>query len=461
MLQQFPNAKSFRSHCFVDSTPIAQEMFKRGLRYDSNLCLYLQPDLTPLRHSLGLVRFPVFWEDDAHWINTNGDWNFDRYLTAFLSPGLKVLNLHPFFVAANIPHQEYYMEVKKHIGTLNAETIGKVRYKGEGTRTFLCRLLDALSFRQERFYTLDELYKMFPLTEFETPKEESAGRVTPITDDDYQKYWRMSNEDKQDFIKQLFEQRNAKDIYATSRDYNVRELEINAIKKSLSAKGSILDLGCGNGYTLIAIAENFKDWPMLGVDFAENLIKGANEIRDERKTRLQSFPEFVCADAIAYIKNCKENSADYIITERFLQNMPSVAVQKELMHEMYRVLAPGGRLLLCEGSDDGFEALNNMRAAVGLARIPATSSDNLSAIRFKDKEIEDFAQREAGFKLQNQLGFSIYFIITRVLHPLMVAPQSPRFDAKVNDLAMQIQQHGPYHAGFGSNTLWVFEKEAN
>ena len=144
-----PNAETFRSHCFFDHTRIGWEMYRRGVRYDSNLCLYLQPHLVPLRHGTGLVRFPVFWEDDIHWEIAKGDWDLDKLLPAFLSPGLKILNFHPFFVAANIPNAEYYRRVKDHIRTLSAETIAEVRYQGRGTRSFLIDLLDRLTARGE------------------------------------------------------------------------------------------------------------------------------------------------------------------------------------------------------------------------------------------------------------------------------------------------------------------------
>src|SRR5438094_1261651 len=44
----YPEAKTFRSHGFVDGSAISAEMVRRGVRYDSNLCLYLQPNLAPL-----------------------------------------------------------------------------------------------------------------------------------------------------------------------------------------------------------------------------------------------------------------------------------------------------------------------------------------------------------------------------------------------------------------------------
>ena len=47
------------------------------------------------------------------------------------------------------------------------------------------------------------------------------------------KYWQMSDADKQDFLKTSYQQRNATDKYATSRDFHARELEIQAIKKGI------------------------------------------------------------------------------------------------------------------------------------------------------------------------------------------------------------------------------------
>jgi hypothetical protein len=169
MTREFPGARAFRSHCYIDGAHITQEMARRGFRYDSNLCVYLQPNLMPLRHASGLVRFPVFWEDDVHWLHTNGDWELSKVLPAFFSPGLKVLNFHPFFVAANIPNQEYYASVKAHIKTLDAEHIDQVRCNREGTRTFLIRLLQELAMRRQRFYTLAELYHLLPIAKFLTP----------------------------------------------------------------------------------------------------------------------------------------------------------------------------------------------------------------------------------------------------------------------------------------------------
>jgi hypothetical protein len=156
----FPRARAFRSHCFVDSTHIARQMVARGIAYDSNLCLYLQPELVPLRHVTGLVRFPVFWEDDCHWDLTGGDWDIDRYVDRFLTPGLKIINVHPFPFAANVTSSEHYLRAKPHITTLSAADVDAVRHPGAGTRTFVTALIEALADRRAHFHTLKEIYTM-------------------------------------------------------------------------------------------------------------------------------------------------------------------------------------------------------------------------------------------------------------------------------------------------------------
>ena len=457
MCRAFPEARTFRSHAFFEHTGVARELHRRGYLYDSNLCLYLQPALAPLRHHTGLVRFPVFWEDDVHFANTGGDWDLDKYLADFTTPGLKVLNFHPFLVAANVPNQDYYEKIKRHIPDLGPDNIDRIRYQGKGVRTFLVSLLETLKKRGERLYTLGELYRMLPLDQPIAAEDKTAGRMTAHSEAEHHAYWKMSEEARQAFVRQDFQQRNARDRYATSRDYNARELEIQSLRAHLERKGRVLDLGCGNGYTLISLARSLEGWDLCGVDFSDNLVSGARALLEQERTGLKSEPQFIVADAVKLLRERPAASAEYIITERFVQNMPSEEVQRDVVRQAYRVLAPGGRLLFCEGSQDGFDSLNDLRAAVGLERTPDTSKDNVSAIRIKEGEFERFAQG-LGFRLKAKVGYSNFFLIARVLHPLLVAPQSPRFDARINDLARLIQEHSPFEPGYGSNVLWVLEK---
>lgn len=276
------------------------------------------------------------------------------------------------------------------------------------------------------------------------------------SEDDHQRYWSDSSEKRQQTLHQVYEDIDSLDPHATFRDHNLRQLEIAALKKHLTSKGSILDLGCGNGYTLLSIAEDL-DWPMTGVDFSSNMIKGSEALRSNWPNELKSQPEFMCADCIEYIANVPDGSQDYVISARVLLNMPDRETQNKIIRDVFRALKPGGFYLMCEGSATGFEALNDLRETVGLPRIPATSAENLSSLRFVDEEIEEFV-RDVGFNIVAKEGFNLYFIVSRVVNPWLIKPDSPKFNAPINEIAGIVQASQPMDSGLGSNTIWVLEK---
>jgi hypothetical protein len=151
-----PDTNLWRSHAFVDGTHIALKLHAAGIRIDSNVCLYLQRRLVPLDHWVGIRRFPVFWEDDVHW-HRGGSWDFARYRDDFFSPGLKVVNLHPFIFALNIPDETTYQSVKRHIPSLDQASAGALRSAGPGPADFAAAMTDAVAAKGLRWYSLSEL----------------------------------------------------------------------------------------------------------------------------------------------------------------------------------------------------------------------------------------------------------------------------------------------------------------
>lgn len=406
----------------------------------------------------GIIRLPVFWEDDIHWEQSNANWNFKEFMGHFTTPGLKIINFHPFLVAINAPNEEYYKKVKAKIKTLSKADIETVRYKGKGARTFLIELLDYIKLIGEKGYTLNELYAMFREEEFSVLDNATKGRVTIHSNEEYKKYWKMKDNEKQEFLRKSYESRNAGDIYATSRDFNLRELEIEIIRKHINGKGKIVDIGCGNGYTLISLAKSLEKRDMMGIDFTKNLIDGAKKILEGKKKELKSIPSFIHADALEFLRKETANKYGTVISERFIQNLPSQQIQQEALINMFRILSKGGILLLLEGSEDGFNSLNEIRNKVGLSIISPTSKENVSAIRVNEPTFEEFLINKIGYKIIGKFGFSYYFAISRVFYPLYISPQNPRFDSKINDIAKRIQENLPYNPGLGSNVLWVLQK---
>jgi hypothetical protein len=152
-----PRAKSVRCHRHLSSVEIENALVRSGITVDSNTYGHLQRGIRPSRLASGLLRFPVFFEDDLHWMKADMSWKFSDYQPAFFEPGLKILNFHPFLVALNAPAADFYLRHKHHIQTLSATEAEELRYKGSGAATFLTEAIAAIQSSGHRFVTLSEL----------------------------------------------------------------------------------------------------------------------------------------------------------------------------------------------------------------------------------------------------------------------------------------------------------------
>jgi hypothetical protein len=158
VFELWPHAVSFRSHCFYEDSPTLLALARRGVLYDSNLCLYLQPGCGPLLHHAGLVRFPVFWEDDVH-CTKELPFRFASFERYFDTPGLKVINVHPLLFALNVPTASFYAD-HKHLNTNPDPEVGsEARFSGAGAATFLEEIADHVARRKAAAVYLDDLYR--------------------------------------------------------------------------------------------------------------------------------------------------------------------------------------------------------------------------------------------------------------------------------------------------------------
>jgi hypothetical protein len=70
----------------------------------------------------------------------------------------------------------------------------------------------------------------------------------------------------------------------------------------------------------------------------------------------------------------------------------------------------------------------------------------VSAIKFRESDLE--AELAPMFKIRAKRRWGTYFLISRVVHPLLTAPAEPRFGAPINAVARAVQEadsqgHGP------------------
>lgn len=265
----------------------------------------------------------------------------------------------------------------------------------------------------------------------------------------------LSENERSNYVKNYYDSLDGANKYATSPDFNLRELEIDYILKNCKGK-NILDLGCGNGYTLMRIAQIIKG-KLIGVDFSKSLIKGANTLLEQYPGTLETKPMFFCADATTFQPDSGFNSIDTIISERFILNLPTEEMQFEAIRHIHKLLVPKGIYIMIEGSKDGLTKLNNLRESIGLSKIMDRGKHNLSSRKFEDKQIEVFLS--GLFKISSIKTFDLFYIISRIVYPDFIKPEDPTYSHYINETARKLEQLIDFPSqGIGHIKCYTLEK---
>ena len=253
-------------------------------------------------------------------------------------------------------------------------------------------------------------------------------------------------------VKERYVKEASTDKYATSQDMNLRELEIKAISKHLSDGLKVLDLGCGNGYTISSLA-TLHNCEFLGIDLSEPMIECANKISDDLK--LKGKVNFRIGNILDL--DISPNSFDVVITARLLINLPTCEDQMKAIKDIHTLLNDNGLFLMMKATKQGVDRLNELSQKVGLEAIPHSTKQNWWINRFDEDKIEQFLSQI--FKIQEIQRFGMYFFLSRIIHPLMVFPEKPKFDSKMNLIARETASKiGTDYKNLGHSTLFVLKK---
>jgi SAM-dependent methyltransferase len=218
---------------------------------------------------------------------------------------------------------------------------------------------------------------------------------------------------------------------ATMADEITRKAETDAIigfvRESLSCRKAeglsgpavILDVGCGNGYTLEVLLTNYPEQRYIGIEktkklrelaksrfiYNENVNIRAGDIRDKQFIEL--------------------NSVDILICQRVIINLLDEEDQLLALDNMIGTVVPansyegGGKLLFIEGFKSPLAILNKARSEFDLLPIlPAYHNLYLPDNFFDRADIRPFI-RDGYLSPSNFL--STHYFISRVLHPILTS----------------------------------------
>jgi len=243
------------------------------------------------------------------------------------------------------------------------------------------------------------------------------------------------------------------DYKTTACDYNLRELEIDAGDSYICDGDTVLDIGCGLGYAAIEYASR-KMVTVVGIDYSNKMIEGANKLYSENKPKLRGTVEF--KEATVLKLPFQARSFDIVTSSRCLMALLDWEKQKQAIKEVHRVLKSGGVFVMMEGTLDGLEKLNKLRVEFRLDPIKADGRDRLFTLKFDEKKLLGFCKPL--FAHERTQRFGMYYFLTRVVQPLLVHPEKPSYDHRLNEVAKQISKIYPDFKGLGHLVAFIFSK---
>ena len=210
---------------------------------------------------------------------------------------------------------------------------------------------------------------------------------------------------------------------STMEDPITREKELNLIQNFFRFPAvqqncrEVLEIGCGNGYTLGHLKTSFSNFLFTGLDFSEDLLKIA-------RNRNLSGVNFEQGDARKM--RFDNEKFDVVFTERCIINLLSWEEQQLALNEMHRILKKGGYILFIESFSEGYNNLNKARNELGLDSIPMPHHN----LYFEKEIFEPFISRQFEIVDPAELGasgpnevprnfLSSHYFVARVLHPLL------------------------------------------
>ena len=202
--------------------------------------------------------------------------------------------------------------------------------------------------------------------------------------------------------------------YTHQRKLKHLDGEQYARKPGNDSKLSVLDVGCGNGYTLERISESFPDFDFKGIEFNASL----REIAAKRFLK-KDIP--ISEGDIRILSSLPQKKCDILICQRVIINLLDATDQKTALSNLVEIVNPKGLLIFIECLKSGLANLNSARSEFELGELPPAHHNlYLEDDFFSHPSLKEFDNS----KLE---GFSTHYFVSRVLHPTFLNGNKPDF----------------------------------
>lgn len=250
----------------------------------------------------------------------------------------------------------------------------------------------------------------------------------------------------------------------TIRDHYFRLLEIAVICDLIEGRSQVLDIGCGTGLSTLFYSQHVKE--IIGADYADKMVMWAQRLLNDPGYFAETMRQFAPDGGLVLRGNVRfeegnilnlsypDATFDTVIAERVLINLPQRELQDQAVSEVARVMQPSGRWIVVEVTEQGHQAVDQVRSLFGLPVIEKY---------WHNYYIEEghFSRvaGAAGFEIKEIQRFETYQFLTKVMHPLIVSPAEPEFMCGFNNAARKISLAYPTYKSVVEIGLERFLKE--
>lgn len=211
---------------------------------------------------------------------------------------------------------------------------------------------------------------------------------------------------------------------------------------------TILDVGCGNGFSTLEIAKANPTAIVIGVDYSEKMIQAAQKAAKEMAGSVPNVT-FFTGDVLSISRhpNLQQLRFDAVLSTRCLINLANWDEQKLGILQMRKLLAPTGNLILVENVTDGLRKLNKVREMVDLPPIEQRWHNSY----LPEKEFSEFMEQNIGklfsLVLSENIG-NLYYLISRVVYAKLaqLEGKEPSYDNPINEIASKLPNMGDHYA---------------
>ncbi|MFK7760015.1 MAG: bifunctional demethylmenaquinone methyltransferase/2-methoxy-6-polyprenyl-1,4-benzoquinol methylase UbiE [Phycisphaerales bacterium] len=179
----------------------------------------------------------------------------------------------------------------------------------------------------------------------------------------------------------------------------------HAVKKSKVRKGDrVLDVACGTGDLTQAFAKQSQAGEIIGVDYTEGMLDIARHKREKLVAGLSGRVSYAHGDAMNL--DYEDESFDVLSIAFGIRN---VQVPSKAMGEFFRVLKPGGRLVVLEfdtPKNPFIRWFNNFYCGSVMPRTATwIARDTSGAYKYLPKSVSSFMTREQMLGCIKDAGF--------------------------------------------------------